>query len=160
MKNLFRLCLMLTVVSVLASCENIAHKQKETYSLHVDTARRTNPIGFVLDTKSVAIINAMAKEVQRVDSVQFGVCDTCTTGFKAAMIENRLLAERLARESHTLREQLQKMNETIMINDQLLDKSEGKRKELVTINVEMSDEMNAIMADRKIPKVQPFYVKK
>lgn len=160
MKNLFKSCLMLTLLSGLASCESIERKSKEPFAIHVDSSGRYVPIHFVVDTNSVKVINAMAKEVQRVDSVSFGVCDTCATGFKAAILENQLLAERLARESHKLREQLQKINETIMVNNQLLDKTEEVHGKLVTIKVQMSDELKTLVTESKNLKLPPMYVKK
>ena len=151
---------MLSLLSGVASCESLEKDSKKTFAIHVDSAGRYNPVHFVVDTHSVMVINALAKEVQRVDSVSFGVCDTCATGFKAAILENQLLAERLARESHQLREQLQKMNETLMVNNQLLDRTQESHEKLVTINCQVSDEIKALIAESKNPKLPPIYVKK
>jgi hypothetical protein len=160
MKNLFRIGLMLSIVAVLGSCENIARKSNDPFVVHVDSSVQFAPYHFAIDTKAVETINAMAKEVQRVDSVQFGVCDTCTTGFKAAILENQLLAERLARESHTLREKLQLLNETIMTTNQLIDHTDQKSKELAALKRKLADEIEIQVAELKNSKQPQMYVKK
>lgn len=163
MKNLFRICFMLSVVAVLSSCESIEHKQKEPFVIHIDSSVQFSPYHFAVDAKSVATINAMAKEVQRVDSVQLGVCDTCTTGFKAAILENQLLAERLARESHTLREKLQKVNEANMIANQLIDQLDEQSKsltKLTKLKARVIDETEFQLTELKKTTLPPMIVKK
>ncbi|MDR6564668.1 MULTISPECIES: hypothetical protein [unclassified Arcicella] len=44
-------------------------------------------------------IAVMRKEVENVAQNQFGVCDTCVTGYKSVIIENRLLANELAKQN-------------------------------------------------------------
>lgn len=163
MKNLFKICLMLTLLSGLASCESIENKSKEPFVIHVDSSVHNNPYHFIVDTKSVATINAMTKEVERVDSVQFGVCDTCTTGFRAAILENQLLAERLARESHTLREKIQKMNEANMLANQLIDQLDEQSRSLTKLtkrNAKVIDETELQLTELKKTALPQMFVKK
>lgn len=160
MKNLFEICLMLSLLSGLASCNSIVQKQRDPFAIHVDSTNQYIPNHFVTDAKPVMIINALAKEVQRVDSVSFGLCDTCATGYRAAILENQLLAERLARESYKLREKLQLMNEQIMKINQLLDHTDQKSRELASIKKKLGDEIEIQLVELKNAKSPPMYVKK
>lgn len=160
MKNLLRILLVLSVV-IMASCEKQAVTQKKAQVESVAAQQYYSPSGIVLDTASVVAINNLSKQVTKIDKEQLGLCDTCVASFQSAIIENRLLAERLAHESEKLRGKIQMVNEAMMTANQLVYKVEEQTVELqkvVKVKARLINE-----TERSIDKVQimpPLLVKK
>jgi hypothetical protein len=65
-------------------------------------------------------ISKVAKELNRLDFVQNGICDTCVTGYQSAIIENRKVAEKLSAETEILEGKVLKAHNQIRKIDSLL----------------------------------------
>ncbi|MFC0182748.1 hypothetical protein ACFFJX_27625 [Pseudarcicella hirudinis] len=53
--------------------------------------------------KKVLQIKKLREEIEQVNQNSFGVCDTCVTGYKAVLIENRLLANQLSEQNRKMK---------------------------------------------------------
>lgn len=76
------------IISGLTSCQ----ESTATTVHHV-------PTDLAVQLQKTNQIAVMREEVENVAQNQFGVCDTCVTGFKSVIIENRLLANELAKQN-------------------------------------------------------------
>lgn len=161
MKNLLRISLLLCSVIIVISCDTqpVTKPAPELITAQQYYA----PSGIVLDTASVVAINNLSKQVTKIDKEQLGLCDTCVASFQSAIIENRLLAERLARESEKLRGKLQQVNEATMKANQLVDKVEEQTVELqkvVKAKTRLINENETQLAKIKEQSIPPLLVKK
>jgi hypothetical protein len=86
------------------------------------------------DSESVKVdtISRMAAEIKRLDSLQNGVCDTCVTGFKSVIVENRLVAKELSDQTAELRKQLELV---AVLNNKARDLIEGNKTQLAKLQV-------------------------
>ena len=55
-------------------------------------------------------MNILTRNISNINGNQNGVCDTCVTGYQSAIIENRLVAEQLSKETFELRDKLSKID--------------------------------------------------
>jgi len=74
----------------------------------------TKPISQESGLQKVAKITLMKQQVDTVERLQEGLCDTCVASYKAVIIENRLLAKRLSEQNY-------KMQLLIQHNDSVLN---------------------------------------
>ena len=86
----------------------------------------------------ITSISILTQNINKINEKQNGVCDTCVTGYQSAIIENRLVAEQLSKETFELRDKLSKI--------QMLKSNADK--EISMINNQTA-EMNNIVAVRR-----------
>ena len=117
MKNLFSLVAFVAFFSAIISVAsnaniNAANTGGAVVVKHFTPAQSQNVV------QSIATINGMVRTEIFLDSTSFGVCDTCKTGFKAVLYDNRRLVDSLNVENAILYENWRR---TIALNDTLIN---------------------------------------
>ena len=72
-------------------------------------------------------IQDIREEVQQ-DTASFGLCDTCVTSYQAVIVENRLLAEKVATQNARLMELISRNEDDIRVMDSLSSISKKVRR--------------------------------
>lgn len=66
-----------------------------------------HPINDSLVARKLEEMKKLTGSINQINQNRNGVCDTCVTGYQSAIIENRLVAEQLSKETNELENKLQ-----------------------------------------------------
>ncbi len=131
--NKLKLFLPFVLIAMLCSClepnENAYVGGNSLFNPDSSITAYVDSIQFKVDT-----ISKIAIELKRLDAEQNGVCDTCVTGYRSAIIENRLVAEELSDRTAVLEKKIQKINYQISVSDSLLASNDVQLSNLKALN--------------------------
>lgn len=101
MKSIYSLLFAFMVFVGLCATTIIVDGCQQTVATNTDNRKESS---IYLDkTKQVTDLR---KEVAEIENRQFGVCDTCVTGFRSVIIQNRMLANELAKQNVRMKKTL------------------------------------------------------
>ena len=151
MKNSFNLltALCIAFLGMIYACTNSHKIQKaaiaiDSIGLLPSSSRESAIISiqkdFVGDSiySKITSMNILARSINKINEKQNGVCDTCVTGYQSAIIENRLVAEQLSKETFELRDKLSK-----------IEKLKADADKTISITNNQTAEMNNIASVRR-----------
>ena len=146
MKNSFNLltALCIAFLGMIYACTNSHKIQKvaiaiDSIGLLPSPSRESATISIQKDSvgdsiySKIASMNILTQSINKINEKQNGVCDTCVTGYKSGIIENRLVAEQLSKETFELRDKLVKIQKLKSDADKEIAMMNNQTAEIINI---------------------------